>query len=89
MQVAACSGDGPIDATFKAINSVIGIDNIKLLSFKIDAITGGTDALGDVVIKLDIDGKTFIGHSAQPDITYASALAYLEAINRYISVSQQ
>jgi len=89
LQVAACSGDGPIDATFKAINSVAGIDNIKLISFKIDAITGGTDALGDVTIKLDIDGRTFIGHSAQPDITYASALAYLEAINRYISVSRR
>lgn len=89
LEVAAVSGDGPIDATFKAINSVIGIDNIRLISFKIDAITGGTDALGDVTIKLDIDGRTFTGHSAQPDITYASALAYLEAINRYIAVSRR
>ena len=87
LETAACSGDGPIDAIFQAINDIIKLANIKLVSYKIDAITEGTDALGGVMIKLSIDNKTYIGHSADTDITYASALAYLEAINKYMTVS--
>ncbi|MFW5972145.1 MAG: 2-isopropylmalate synthase [Bacillota bacterium] len=86
LETAACSGDGPVDAIFKGINNVIDIDDINLISYKIDAVTEGTDALGEVVIKLTVDGKTYIGHSAQTDITYASALAYLDAINKYMTV---
>lgn len=89
LEKAACSGDGPIDAIFQAINEVLDFDNIKLISYKIDAITEGTDALGEVVVKLEIDGKTYIGHSAQTDITYASTLSYLEAINRYMSTNRK
>lgn len=88
LETSACSGDGPIDAIIKAINNVINVENIKLISYKINAITGGTDALGDVTIKLEIDGRTYIGHSAQTDITYASALAYIEAINKYMAVKR-
>lgn len=88
LEATACSGDGPIDAIIKALNSVIQVENIKLVSFKINAITGGTDALGEVTIKLEIDGRTYIGHSAQTDITYASALAYIEAINKYMAVKR-
>lgn len=86
LETAACSGDGPVDAIFKGINDIIKLDNLKLISYKIDAVTEGTDALGEVVIKLGIEGKTYIGHSAQTDITYASALAYLDAINKYMTV---
>ncbi|MEJ6952114.1 2-isopropylmalate synthase [Natronospora cellulosivora (SeqCode)] len=86
LETAACSGDGPIDAIFKAINDVIRIDDVKLISYKIDAITEGTDALGEVVVKLEIDNKTYIGHSADTDIIYASTLAYLDAINKYMTV---
>lgn len=89
LEKAACSGDGPIDAIFQAINEVLDLDDIKLISYKIDAITEGTDALGEVVVKLEIDGKTYIGHSAQTDITYASTISYLEAINRYMSTKQE
>ncbi|MTI59993.1 MAG: 2-isopropylmalate synthase [Firmicutes bacterium] len=89
LEKAACSGDGPIDAIFQAINEVLDFDDIKLISYKIDAITEGTDALGEVVVKLEIDGKTYIGHSAQTDITYASTLSYLEAINRYMSTKRK
>lgn len=88
LESAACSGDGPVDAIFKAINEVIEIDDIKLISYKIDAITEGTDALGEVVVKLEIQDKTYIGHSAQTDITYASALAYLEAVNKYMTTTK-
>ncbi|MFW6034710.1 MAG: 2-isopropylmalate synthase [Halothermotrichaceae bacterium] len=81
---AACSGDGPVDAIFKAVNEVIDIDDIRLISYKINAVTEGTDALGEVIVKLEIDEKTYIGHSAQTDITVASTLAYLQAVNKYM-----
>lgn len=85
IQKAACSGDGPIDAIFQTINEVTGIKDIKLIEYKINAITEGKDALGEVITKTKIDGGTYIGHSSQTDITEASALAYLETINKYLS----
>lgn len=87
IEKAACSGDGPIDAIFKAINEIINLEDIRLVSYKIDAVTEGTDALGEVVVKLKIKGKTYVGHSAQTDITYASTLAYLEAVNKYLATT--
>jgi len=85
LENASCSGDGPIDAIFQAINEITGIHNITLMEYKIDAITEGKDALGEVIVKTDIEGKTFVGHSAQTDITEASAIAYLETINKYLT----
>ena len=87
LQRASCSGDGPVDAIFQTINEIIGLEDIKLIEYKIDAITEGKDALGEVIVKTDIKGDTFVGHSAQTDITEASALAYLEAINKYLTTN--
>ena len=87
IQKAACSGDGPIDAIFQAINEITGVDNIKLLEYKINAITEGKDALGEVYTKTEIAGNNFVGHSAQTDITEASAQSYLETINKYLMTS--
>jgi len=84
IQSAACNGDGPVDAIFQTINELTGIENIKLMSYKIDAVTEGKDALGEAFIAAEIDEKIFTGHSSQTDITEASAAAYLEAINKYL-----
>ena len=84
IQSAACNGDGPVDAIFQTINELTGIDNIKLMSYKIDAVTEGKDALGEAFVAAEIDGKIFTGHSSQTDITEASATAYVEAINKYL-----
>ena len=84
IQSAACNGDGPVDAIFQTINELTGIENIKLMSYKIDAVTEGKDALGEAFIAAEIDGKIFTGHSSQTDITEASAAAYIEAINKYL-----
>jgi len=84
IQSAACNGDGPVDAIFQTINELTGIDHIKLMSYKIDAVTEGKDALGEAFIAAEIDGKIFTGHSSQTDITEASAAAYIEAINKYL-----
>lgn len=88
IQKASCSGDGPVDAIFQTINEIVGLEDIKLMEYKIDAITEGKDALGEVIVKTDIRGSTFIGHSAQTDITEASARAYLEAINKYLNLNK-
>ncbi len=80
---AACSGDGPIDAIYQAINDITDVHDIKLISYHIEAVTEGKDAMGKVIVKVKIGGKTYIGHSARTDITHASALAYLETINKY------
>lgn len=84
IQSAACNGDGPVDAIFKTINELTEIENIKLMSYKIDAVTEGKDALGEAFIAAEIDKKIFTGHSSQTDITEASAAAYIEAINKYL-----
>lgn len=86
------SGTGPIDATFKAIDRCI-IENSKpgslpeadLLRFAIQAVTRGSDALGEVSVQLsDGQGKVFSGRGADGDIIVSSAKAYLNALNRLL-----
>lgn len=77
-------GVGPIDATFNTINKIIRTCTkaCKLLSFSINAITGGTDAQGQVNVRVEQDGKVGLGKGSDPDIITASAKAYLNALNR-------
>ena len=74
-------GDGPVDATYKAIASVTNTKS-KLLKFEVKGITGGTDALGEVVVSLEEDGGTARGHGADTDIIVAAAKAYINALNK-------
>lgn len=74
-------GDGPVDATYKAIASMTNTKS-HLLKFEVKGITGGTDALGEVVVSLEEDGRTVRGHGADTDIIIASAKAYINALNK-------
>jgi 2-isopropylmalate synthase len=74
-------GDGPIDATFKAITHLTKSE-CRLLKFSVSSITGGTDALGEITVKLEEDGNTVTGRGADPDIVTASARAFLNGLNR-------
>ena len=74
-------GDGPVDATYKAIASVTNTKS-KLLKFEVKSITGGTDALGEVVVSLEEDERTVRGHGADTDIIVAAAKAYINALNK-------
>jgi 2-isopropylmalate synthase len=74
-------GDGPVDATYKAIASITNTKS-RLIKFEIKSITGGTDALGEVFVSLEEDGKTVRGHGADTDIIVASAKAYVNALNK-------
>jgi 2-isopropylmalate synthase len=74
-------GDGPVDATYKAIASMTDTKS-HLLKFEVKGITGGTDALGEVVVSLEEDGRMVRGHGADTDIIVASAKAYINALNK-------
>lgn len=74
-------GDGPVDATYKAIASMTDTKS-HLLKFEVKGITGGTDALGEVVVSLEEDGRTVRGHGADTDIIVASAKAFINALNK-------
>lgn len=76
---AAC-GDGPVNATFKAIDRAIGM-KVKLEDYFIKAATEGTDALGEVTVKISKDNMKFVGHGVSIDVIEASAKAYINALN--------
>jgi len=78
---ATAEGSGPVDAAYKAIDKIVN-SNSKLVEFSIQAVTGGIDAMGEVTIRIESDGKKFIGRGADTDIIVASTKAYLNAINR-------
>jgi 2-isopropylmalate synthase len=77
-------GVGPIDATFNTINKIVRTCTkaCKLLSFSVNAITGGMDAQGQVSVRVEQDGKVVLGKGSDSDIITASAKAYLNALNR-------
>ncbi len=74
-------GDGMIDAAMGAIQRASGVEG-RLVSFNVSAVTGGTDALGDVVVQLDALGRRVTGRGVATDVVEASARAYLAAVNR-------
>ncbi|MEK6545605.1 MAG: alpha-isopropylmalate synthase regulatory domain-containing protein, partial [Nitrospinota bacterium] len=88
----ASIGDGPVDATYKAIERITGIPG-KLISYSIRAVTGGKDAIGEVVVKVNFNGEMIMGKGASTDVIEASAKAYLNAVNkvagRRVSKSQR
>jgi 2-isopropylmalate synthase len=75
---ADASGDGPVDAVFKAIEQMAP-SRAKLLLYSVNAITTGTDAQGEVTVRLERDGRIVNGNGADTDIIRASAKAYLNA----------
>jgi 2-isopropylmalate synthase len=78
---AETSGDGPVDAVFKAIERMVA-SNAKMLLYSVNAITTGTDALGEVTVRLERDSRIVNGNGADTDIIVASAKAYLNALNK-------
>ena len=74
-------GVGPIDAVFRAITRLIG-HSPKLEQYSVNAITGGTDALGEVTVRISENGSSAVGRGSHPDIINASVRAYLNALNR-------
>ncbi|MCK6553861.1 2-isopropylmalate synthase [Candidatus Binatia bacterium] len=75
------TGDGMVDACYKVIADITGV-HPRLERYAVKAITGGTDALGEVSCLIDADGVTANGQGAHTDIIHASALAFVNALNK-------
>ena len=80
---AVATGDGPVDATFKAIREVFAHD-AELKLFSVGAVTGGTDAQARVTVRLEENGKMVDGQGADTDTIVASARAYVHALNKLL-----
>ena len=79
---AVCLGDGPIDASFKAIDQIVCPEAHTFEIFSVNSISEGKDTLGDVTVKLSVGGRHFSGRGLSTDIIEASILAYLAAANK-------
>jgi 2-isopropylmalate synthase len=77
----ASVGNGPVDAVYKAINRIITIPN-NLIEFSVRSVTAGLDAVGEVTIRIESEGRVFVGRGADTDIIVASAKAYMHALNK-------
>jgi 2-isopropylmalate synthase len=75
------TGDGPVDAVYRTIAAITGTRS-TLEAYLVKGITGGTDALGEVTVKVEEVGKKVAGHGADTDIIIASAKAYVNALNK-------
>lgn len=80
---ASSSGGGPVDAAFRAIESVVNSET-ELQLYSVNAITSGTDAQGEVTVRLEKGGRIVNGQGADTDIVLASAYAYLNALNKML-----
>ena len=83
---AESSGDGPVDACFKAIEKLTET-GVKLQLYSVNAITTGTDSLGEVTVRVEKDGRVVNGQGADTDIVIASAKSYINALNKVVSNS--
>ncbi|MGI6152495.1 MAG: 2-isopropylmalate synthase [Christensenellaceae bacterium] len=83
-QAQVAFGDGPVDAAYQAIEKIVPMP-IKLQNYKINAVTHGEDALGEVVIKVSSENRTVTGRGLSTDIIEASILAYINGINKLLA----
>ena len=84
----AASGGGPVDAAFKAIESLLQT-RTDLLLYSVNNITSGTDSQGEVTVRVAKDGRIFNGQGADTDIVIASAKAYVNALNKVLQPSER
>jgi 2-isopropylmalate synthase len=78
-------GDGMIDAACRAIRKATAVDG-RLTDFNVSSVTGGVDALGDVIIQLEAEGVRVSGRGVSTDVVEASARAFLNAVNKIVRV---
>ena len=76
-------GSGPVDAAYKAINRMLGMD-VRLESFSLNAVTDGEDAIGEAVVKVASGGESYTGTGLSTDILESSIRAYVNGINKII-----
>ena len=88
--IEADVGIGPVDAAINAVSKGINdVVNVELDEFHVDAITGGTDALIDVIVKLRLGNQIISARATEPDIINASVKAYINGVNRLIDIQNK
>ncbi len=85
---ASATGSGPVDATFRAIEVMVG-SGTELQLYSVNSITSGTDAQGEVTVRLEKGGCIVNGQGADTDIVIASAKAYINACNKIVRVCER
>jgi 2-isopropylmalate synthase len=80
-------GDGPVDACYKAIDKITSISP-KLLNYELEAVTRGKDAQGMVKVELQFKNEVYSGRGSSTDILEASVKAYLDALNKIVSMKE-
>ncbi len=88
VNTASHTGTGPVDAVFKAIDSIVGVPN-RLQVYSVHSVTSGMDSLAEVTLRIEIDGRTYHGRGADTDIVVASASAYMSALNRAVAAAPE
>ena len=83
-----CAGSGPVDAAFRAIEEIVS-SGTQLQLYSVNNITSGTDAQGEVTVRLEKAGRIVNGLGADTDIVIASAKAYLNALNKLVDQTQR
>jgi 2-isopropylmalate synthase len=81
-------GDGPVAAVLAAVTEAVGIP-AKLVTYSVGAITGGADALGDVTIQFEVEGRRIFGRAVSTDVVEASALAYIDAMSKLQALPEE
>jgi len=76
-------GDGPIDAAFRTIGKIVG-KQMRLEDYQLHSVTEGMDALGDALVKISSNGKSYAGRGLSTDVIEASIHAYINAVNKMI-----
>ena len=84
---AVCMGDGPIDASFLAIEQIAG-QHYELDDFQVNSVTQGQEAMGETVVKLIAEGKVYSGRGISTDIIGSSIRAYVNALNKIVYEEQ-
>ncbi len=80
----AATGDGPINAAFKAVERTVGFE-LELQDYSLKGVTEGADALGEATVRVSKDNRIFVGRGVSTDVIEASVKAYINAINRVVS----
>jgi len=80
----ASIGDGPVDAAFHCLERIVGV-SVKLEEYTVRGVSGGKDALGEVILEIEVENRRFHGKGVSTDVIEASVQAYLHALNKALS----
>jgi 2-isopropylmalate synthase len=83
IQEGSSTGDGPVDAVCRAIDRITGLP-ARLTEYTLNAVTKGKDAMGEVLVQIELNERTYTGRAASTDVIEASAKAYLNAVNQAV-----